>query len=208
MKTKDKILEAALAQFNESGSSRVTTNHIAEAMGISPGNLYYHYRNKEAIILRLWEKMVDEIDIPFYDEFSVGQAPDLIRFLHEFFSIAYKYRFFWLEIGVLLERDPELREKYTSRARHLLTYYKTAVRKWQKTGFLRPNLKDEDFDQMIDDTWFLTQFWALNTYIHEDRITVENMKAGARRIVNAIKPYLSPEAVDAYDKAAETIFFE
>src|SRR5215210_4307966 len=53
--TKERVLGAALRLFNEKGTAAVSTNHIAEAAGISPGNLYYHYRNKEEIIAGLWE---------------------------------------------------------------------------------------------------------------------------------------------------------
>jgi len=46
-KRRDLILTMALKLFNEQGSHKVTTNHIAKAMGINPGNLYYHFKNKE-----------------------------------------------------------------------------------------------------------------------------------------------------------------
>ncbi len=41
--TKQAILTTAIDLFNDKGTAAVSTNHIAEAMGISPGNLYYHF---------------------------------------------------------------------------------------------------------------------------------------------------------------------
>ena len=56
------ILTAALKLFNEQGSHKVTTNHIAKAIGISPGNLYYHFKNKEHIIRELLERLIRGFD--------------------------------------------------------------------------------------------------------------------------------------------------
>ncbi|MEO8876132.1 MAG: helix-turn-helix domain-containing protein, partial [Polyangiaceae bacterium] len=47
LSTKDRVLHMAVRMFNRQGTSAVTTNHIAAELGMSPGNLYYHYRNKE-----------------------------------------------------------------------------------------------------------------------------------------------------------------
>jgi AcrR family transcriptional regulator len=58
--TKSRILDTALALFNERGSAGVTTNHVAEALSISPGNLYYHYRNKAEIIRALFARIMAE----------------------------------------------------------------------------------------------------------------------------------------------------
>jgi AcrR family transcriptional regulator len=60
MKTKDKIIQISVDMFNKSGVVAVTTNHIAKELNISPGNLYFHFRNKEEIIRHIFNLMCQE----------------------------------------------------------------------------------------------------------------------------------------------------
>jgi AcrR family transcriptional regulator len=73
--TRERILDASLAMFNAQGEPNVTTNHIADELGISPGNLYYHYRNKDDIVERLFARYEARMD----DALSVpeGRLPKL-----------------------------------------------------------------------------------------------------------------------------------
>jgi len=110
MSRKEDILETARRLFNESNTQAVTTNHIAKEMGISPGNLHYHYSNREEIIRMLYQKLKDESSL------EIEELPKNIAELnaHEslLIEIQWKYRFFFRELLFLFARDEKLNAMY------------------------------------------------------------------------------------------------
>ncbi len=115
MKTSDKIIDTALQLFNEQGTKAVSTNHIAAAAGISPGNLYYHFRNKEDIIRAIFEQM-DEYGVDQYQLILDKYPPGTIVALENTFVMIqeynWRYRFFKRELTALIMNDPLLKERF------------------------------------------------------------------------------------------------
>jgi AcrR family transcriptional regulator len=60
--TKSKILATALKLFNELGLAKVTLRNIAKKMGISQGNLCYHFKKREDILEALYHQLVTLMD--------------------------------------------------------------------------------------------------------------------------------------------------
>jgi AcrR family transcriptional regulator len=58
--TKQRIVHVSLQLFNQHGIDAVRLQQIAEETGISVGNLAYHFKNKEAIIEAVYERLLSD----------------------------------------------------------------------------------------------------------------------------------------------------
>jgi AcrR family transcriptional regulator len=110
VKTRDRILETSLRLFNEEGMAKVPTNRIAVELEMSPGNLYYHFRQKELIVERLLRRLEDDVE-PLLG----GPGPDLVvaiddlwLFLHLVFEKMFEFRCFYRDVDFVATEYPRL----------------------------------------------------------------------------------------------------
>ena len=111
--TRQRILDAALAMFNAQGEPHVTTNHIADELEISPGNLYYHFRNKDDIIEQLFARYEGRMDTALTA--PVDRLPgleDIWLQLHLVFECIWDYRFLYRDLVEILSRNRRLRIRF------------------------------------------------------------------------------------------------
>ncbi len=109
MKTRDRILECALNLFNQQGEPNVSTLEIATEMGISPGNLYYHFHGKEPLVMELFERFQAEL-LPLLDPPVEAEldTEDYWLFLHLIVERLAQYRFLFQDLSNLAGRLPKL----------------------------------------------------------------------------------------------------
>ncbi|MEL7547784.1 MAG: TetR/AcrR family transcriptional regulator [Pseudomonadota bacterium] len=125
MKTRDRILAASLNLFNTEGEENVTALDVANALEISPGNLYYHFKGKDALIAALFNDFEEELDLIFQGaDQRLKSLEDHWVFLYIMLEEIYDFRFFYRKLGVLTERYPDLAHRFkrlTGRLRDTLS---------------------------------------------------------------------------------------
>jgi len=117
-KTPDRILSTALELFNQSGERNVTTNHIADDMDISPGNLHYHFSSKSDIVEALFARCDGDVSqlLVSSDEQRIDIATAWMQ-IHVLFETMWAYRFVYRDLAELVSKYPAIKRK-TARLMH------------------------------------------------------------------------------------------
>lgn len=191
---KDKIVEASIELFNEMGTHRVTTNHIIDKLGISPGTFYYHFKNKEEIIKRIFDRIILEFGLLFSEnkpEQDINESVSVIRNLYQLY---YKYRFFYYDISMLLDRDEELAAKYRENYKLKITNVRELTLSLEKTGFLKKFSSDEEREYYINNQWILNDYWLSFRKATGDFNESEIIESGVKSYLAYLRPYLTDAA--------------
>lgn len=143
MKTRDKIVQISIELFNRSGVVAVTTNHIAKELSISPGNLYFHFANKEEIIRQIFRQMSRET----YQIWKTKKGQKLqhpLLLIEKNFDLFWRYRFFHREMYYLRRKDATLNKLWKAHIAKCLKMMTLMYKRWIKAGWMSPiNSADE-----------------------------------------------------------------
>ncbi|WP_273425566.1 TetR/AcrR family transcriptional regulator [Marinobacter sp.] len=197
MKTRDKILLSSLELFNERGERNVTTNHIAAHLAISPGNLYYHFRNKSDIIYEIfleYEKLVDfYLDIPQDRAMTLA---DMTFYLESVFDGLWSYRFFHRDLEYLLDSDQRLRRDYREFTQRCLTAINRIFERLAEAGIIEAQPEALRAAMSLN-VWLVVTNWMafLKTAHAEEtyaKLTLNELKQGIYQVLTLELPYLTP----------------
>lgn len=197
MKTRERIKSVAIEMFNEKGASNVSTVQLANRLKMSPGNLYYHFENKEHIIRAIWEEeFSQEVHELFFDE-EVGRTEKgILNFFNAFAEYVNNYMFFYAEFYIIMKNDPILCEKYRERYKNLMSRMMELMDAAEAQGFIIP-LSDERKVAKADNFWTVGTAWiglckATRVNIpHEDII-----KMHVLQLYSILDSMLTPETRD------------
>jgi len=197
MKTRDKIINFALQLFNDQGTKAVSTNHIAATAGISPGNLYYHFRNKEDIIRAIFEQMDTygmEQYLLIFNDIQPGTLEAIEKTFVMIQKFNWRYRFFKRELTALIMNDSLLKENFHQTHRRMLEVVRQSNNAAVAIGTLKP-LSDRDMSLFTEEIWLVALFWLNYLEVGGEEINEETLTRGIDLLRNMLRPRLTAEAL-------------
>ena len=206
MKTKDKIIATAINLFNLHGTKAISTNHIAKEMGISPGNLYYHFRSKNDIIRSISDNFSNELGSVFKIQLDTISdfSSNLTSLFNRFFIIQQSYQFLFLEGVHLTRQDSRLLDNYTNLRNLIKKGYHELLSNLVKIKIMKKQSLNI-IDDLLDAQWIIMWYWINHTILDRNTYDDFQIKKGIKLSFSIIKPQLTSIGKVAFDRTLQTL---
>jgi AcrR family transcriptional regulator len=194
-RTVERILAASLKLFNAEGEANVTTGMIADALNMSPGNLYYHFRNKEQIVEALFRRFEARMDVdPRPPDDAARAIEDLWLYLHLALEAIWEYRFVYRNLDDLLARNRRLRDVFNRIVDRKLAAFEALCRNLVAAGAMRA--APEEIRALGRSVIVVATYWLNFQSIRRRRedLSADDLGEGAYQVLSLVAPYLRGEA--------------
>jgi AcrR family transcriptional regulator len=189
--TREKILDSSLSMFNSLGEPIVTTNHLADELGISPGNLYYHYRNKDDIVEQLFARYETQMDQALLvPEGRLPNLEDVWLQLHLVFECMWAFRFLYRDLVDILSRNRKLKHRFARILNRAAASSAEVLKGLAKAEILRAS--DDEIRATSENVLLVATFWLNYNIVRggKPEQTQEELTHGIYQVMLLIAPFL------------------
>lgn len=193
MGNRDRIVLEALRLFNENGFDFVSTNQISRELGISPGNLYYHFRNKEEIASELYSRMTDEVRANGSWDSPVTSA-GVARVYVVSLDIIQRFRFVFADSTTLMRASPAIASRHRKSLSWATDRLIALFEELRALGhFRQPDLAGSSVGRCAATTAVVfVGWWQYLGAVHGERVAGRgDVGEGARQAFSVVEPYLT-----------------
>ena len=210
-RTAERILEVTLVLFNRFGEPNVSTTLISAELGISPGNLYYHYPAKDELINSLFDRYEQALTELLNAGEDVRNVEDAWFFMHTLFELIWQYRFLYRDLNDLLSKNRRLETHFQMILKNKTRAVKALLGGMSRSGAIQ--IDSREIESTATSMVVVLTYWLSFEYVRDPRHALEAENAqlallrGAHHVLNLLVPYLEPsqrshllQLVEAYTR--------
>jgi AcrR family transcriptional regulator len=193
-RTAERILEVTLDLFNRFGEPNVSTTLISAELGISPGNLYYHYPAKDELINALFDRYERGLSELLHAADNVGNVEDAWLFFHMLFELIWQYRFLYRDLNDLLSKNRRLETHFQFVLKNKSRAVSTVLDGLTRARTVR--IDSREADAAANAMVVVLTYWLSYEYVRDPRKALEPDSAaaalsrGAYHVLSLLMPYL------------------
>jgi AcrR family transcriptional regulator len=196
-RTAERILDTTLDLFNRFGEPNVSTTLISAELGISPGNLYYHYPAKDELITKLFDRYDAALTELLRAAEDVTDIEDAWLFFHVLFELIWAYRFLYRDLNDLLSNNRRLETHFQFVLQRKAKAVQSVLDGIGRASALR--IDSRDAEPVATAMVVVLTYWLSYEYVKNPRKALEPESAGpallrgAFHVLCLLLPYLDED---------------
>ena len=201
MNTREKILDQARRLFNDRGLTTITMRHIAEALGISLGNLTYHFQKREDLVMAIYQELVTKMNGVMEELMHEKSAfVQIHRGALRSMEMFYEYRFFLIDLVFIMRNYPEIQRHYMQLQVQREIQFLALFTQLQKAGWMRRAQIPMEYEHLYRRMQILGDYWISSAVSLELDQTPDFIRRYHRIMMELIYPYLTEQGREAFEK--------
>ncbi|MEL6675718.1 MAG: TetR/AcrR family transcriptional regulator [Bacteroidota bacterium] len=201
MKTREKILHQAREMFNARGIAAVSSRNISEEMGISYGNLCYHFPRKDDIILQLYRDMQTELDLEVANlKAEIFRFDFMVRSLRKMLEVHYRYKFIFLDLSSLSRKFPFIQEHARRQYQFRVAICREIYDFLMQEGYLKMEKKEGHYDKLVHSVLMILNAWIVDSEIYYEGSENKKVDHYLEMIYRFVSSSLTKEGAEAFMK--------
>ena len=195
--TKQLIQAAALELFNATGYTNTSIARIADSVGITEGNLWYHFRAKEDLVNTLVDQLVESLDAHYQEARSKHSLEEeYVRYFHGVMQDMLRFRFILRDyLQVASRKDSQISHHLTTFQADQYERLTDMLGRMSREGHMQNPLPD--LDELATNIWIVVRYWWSYLLDREqvEQIGWEHQQRGFRQHMALLEPHLTASAI-------------
>ncbi len=182
--------------FNRFGEPNVSTTLISAELGISPGNLYYHYPAKDELINTLFDRYERALNELLQAADGLANVEDAWFFFHTLFELIWQYRFLYRDLNDLLSKNRRLETHFQFVLKNKSRAVLAVLDGLSRGAAVR--ITGAEAAPAATAMVVVLTYWLSYEYVRDPRHALEadsaagSMARGAFHVLSLLLPYLEP----------------
>lgn len=202
--TKRLILDTALKLFNEKGLSNISLRDISDVLRISPGNLTYHFKQRDDIVKALYYEFVEEANNNF-DKINPDQINIELMFhlVQKITTSRIKYLFLMRDFITVSNQLPEIKKHYSKILKKRSEQIISLMNIYREIGLIKNEDIENSYESFIERVFIVGNFWISYLELTNQKLSAKNIRKYFKINIRQIYPYLTAKGIKEWKLATQ-----
>ncbi|MEM6800397.1 MAG: TetR/AcrR family transcriptional regulator [Bacteroidota bacterium] len=192
MSTRQKIIEQATSYFNKNGYSSTSLFELAKALGMSRGNLAYHFKDKDLLLEAIADEMWHSLEAERNKSRQLPSFENLHNEIQLYYKYQKKYAFIFLDTHVL--NHPLIKKRFRELTAQNIQDNMATIAFSIKLGNMREEQISGTYHNIAFITWMLTFYWLSQQIIRGEK----SREDGEKMIWSILLPHFTEKGIQSF----------